>query len=144
MSKRLSVSLFLVLIGLAGCYRGPLSWQRVTLNQPITSDQIGFIQDGQTTLTEVVDNLGAPDEIVKLQERLVARYHFTDGKYFRADYGWGLRAVIPIFAPDLILGGGGFGTDVFEVSCDSHLVVQQHAFAFHVNSSKYRAWPFSD
>ena len=144
MSLRLRVILLLVLVGVAGCYRGPLSWQRVTLNQPITTVQIGFIQEGKTTFTEVVDQLGAPDEIVKLEERLVARYHFTDGKYFRADYGWGLRTVIPILTPDLVLGGGGFGTDVFEVSYDSHLVVQQHAFAFHLNSSKYRAWPFGE
>lgn len=119
-------------------------WQRVSLNQPILPDQVAFIQDGKTSLSEVAVRLGAPDEIVKSKERIVARYHFSDGKYFRVDFGWGLRFFAPVFSPDMVLGGGGFGTDVFEIACDSRMIVQQSAFAFHINSSKFRFWPYGD
>ena len=139
----LFVPCLLVLV-LSGCFRGPITWQRVSLNEPIAPEQVAFIQEGKTSLSEVATRLGAPDEIVKSKERIVARYHFSDGRYFRVDFGWGFRFLVPVFSPDMVLGGGGFGTDVFEVACDSRMVVQQYAFAFHVNSSKFRFWPYGD
>jgi hypothetical protein len=36
------------------------------------------------------------------------------------------------------------GTDVFQVTCNKHWVVQDHAFAFHSQSSEFRLWPFKD
>ncbi len=133
-----------MLLALAGCFRGPIVWQRLSLNDPIAPEEVAFIQEGRTSLSEVAARLGAPDEIVKSKQRIVARYHFTDGKYFRVDFGWGLRFLVPVFSPDMVLGGGGFGTDVFEVACDSRMIVQQYAFAYHVNSSVFRFWPYGD
>jgi hypothetical protein len=134
-----------VLVGnLSGCLRGPLAWQRLTLNEPISEHDVAFILDGTTTLTEVVDRLGAPDDIQSVGDSIIARYRFSDGKYFRADYGWGLRFVVPFLAPDLVLGGGGFGTDIFQVTCDLQWVVREHAFAWHANSSEFRLWPFNE
>jgi hypothetical protein len=81
-----------VLVGnLSGCLRGPLAWQRLTLNEPISEHDVAFILDGTTTLTEVVDRLGAPDDIQSVGDSIIARYRFSDGKYFRADYGRGIR-----------------------------------------------------
>ena len=137
-------ALWLLAAALSGCMRGPIMWQRVALNQPITHDQVTFIQEGKTRLPDVAVELGAPDEILQIKKRLVARYHFSDGKSFRVDFGWGLRFLIPFYSPDLVLGGGGSGTDVFEVACDSLLVVQEKSFAFHVNSSQFRLWPYGD
>ena len=87
-----------------GCMRGPLTWQRVTLNEQIAQDDVAFIEEGRTRLMDVADRLGPPDEIQAAGESLIARYHFSDGRYFRADYGWGLRFVLPM-APELVLGG---------------------------------------
>ena len=120
---------------LTGC--GPMTWQRLTVNQPITKDQVTFIQAGSTHLSEVAKELGSPDEILNLHNRVVARYHFVDTKYFRINFGWGLRFVIPYYTPDLVLSGGGAGTDVFDVTCDSTLVVQETSFAFHKSSSRF-------
>ncbi|ALA56684.1 hypothetical protein [Nitrospira moscoviensis] len=139
-----SVLAFMLAGSLAGCLRGPLAWQRLTLNDHISEQEIAFITDGTTHLTEVVGRLGAPDEVQSVGESVIARYHFSDGKYFRADYGWGLRFVIPFLAPDLVLGGGGFGTDIFQVTCDAQWVVREHAFAWHANSSEFRFWPFRE
>jgi hypothetical protein len=139
-----SFALCLIILCACGCLRGPITWQRLTLNQPITQEQVRFIKNGETRLDDVAKELGAPDEILNLKNRLVARYHFLDSKYFRVDFGWGLRFVIPYYAPDLVLGGGGAATDVFEVACDPQLVVQEFSFAFHQNSSRFRLWPYGD
>lgn len=139
-----SFALFLALTALSGCMRGPVMWQRLTLNQPIMQEQVNFIKKGETQLSDVAKELGAPDEILNLKNRLVARYHFTDTRYFRVDFGWGLRFVIPYYSPDLVLGGGGAATDVFEVACDPQLIVQETSFAFHQNSSRFKLWPYGD
>lgn len=146
MHRRIGVTLAigLLLVVSAGCLRGPLSWQRMTLNQAIAESDVSFIMDGTTRLTDVVNRLGSPDELTLVGESVVARYHFSDGKYFRADYGWGLRFLVPYMAPELALGGGGFGTDIFQLICDQQWIVREHSFAWHANSSEFRFLPFSD
>src|SRR5262249_55358915 len=84
--------LYLVIMALSGCV---IVWERLTLNQPITKDQVTFIQKGETQLSEVARELGSPDEILKLKNRLVVRYYFSDTRYFRINFGWGLRFFIP-------------------------------------------------
>jgi hypothetical protein len=132
----------LVIIPYSGC--GPVIWQRLTLNEPIGKEQVAFIQKGHTHLSEVARQLGSPDEILNLKNRLVASYHFRDTRYFRINFGWGLRFFIPYYTPDLVLSGGGSGTDVFEVACDSQLVVEDTGFAFHKGSSRFNLLPYED
>jgi len=127
-----------------GCVRGPLTWQRVTLNEQIAQGDVAFIKEGRTRLMDVADRLGPPDEIQAVGESLIALYHFSDGRYFRADYGWALRFVLPFMAPEMVLGGGGFGTNTFQLICDDQWVVHEHAFAWHADSSEFRFWPFGD
>lgn len=131
-------------MSLNGCSQGPLTWKRVTLNQPISTEDIIGIVPGTTDFSEVVERLGAPNDILASQDGIVTRYYFTDGKYFKANYGWGLRFLIPLFSPDLDLGGGGIGRDVFQVTYDNHWIVREHAFAVHSHSSEFLAWPFKD
>jgi hypothetical protein len=134
----------LVFMSLAGCLRGPVAWQRVTLNQPISPQDVSFIVVGETNLSTIVESLGAPNQMLPSKEGIVTRYYFTNGKYFRTDYGWGLRFLNPFFAPDLVLGGGGAGTDVFQITYDKEWVVRDYAFAFHSQSSEFWVWPFGD
>jgi hypothetical protein len=140
----LGVMLCILLVSAAGCMRGPLTWQRLSINQPISRDDVAFIIDGTTHLTEVLDRLGSPDELQPVGGSVVARYYFFDGKYFKGDYGWGLRFVLPFLSPDLVLGGGGSGTDIFQLICDPQWIVQEHEFAWHANSSEFRLWPFGE
>ena len=132
------------LISLSGCLRGPIVWQRVAINQPLSAEDVSFIVDGDTRLQEVVERIGAPNQILSSNAGMVARYHFTDGKYFRVDFGWGLRFLTPFYQPDLVLGGGGTGVDVFQVTCNDRWVVQDHGFAFHAQASAFRLWPFKE
>jgi hypothetical protein len=132
------------LTSLSGCLRGPVIWQRVVLNQPLSEQDVSFIVDGATNLLEVVEKLGAPDKMVEAGEAIVTQYHFSNGKYLRVDYGWGLRFLIPFYSPELVLGGGGMGTDVFQVTYNKEWVVRDHAFAFHSQSSEFRPLPIKD
>jgi hypothetical protein len=143
---RIIVSLLcaLLLASQTGCLRGPVGWQRVSLNQRISAEDVRFIVEGHTSLTDVTARLGPPDEMLPAGDHVLARYHFTDGKYFRANFGWGLRFLIPFYSPDLVLGGGGIGTDIFQVACDAQWIVREHAFAMHANSSEFRLFPFGD
>ncbi len=137
-----SFALSVLVTILSGC--GPIVWQRLTLNQPISQDEVTFIKKGETHLSDVAKELGSPDEILDLKHRLIARYHFSDTRYFRINFGWGLRFFIPYYTPDLVLSGGGSGTNVFDVACDSQLVVQETSFAFHKSSSRFNLWPSTD
>jgi len=134
----------LCLTSLSACVRGPVVWQRVTLNQPLTAQDVSFVVNGETSLSEVVEKLGAPNQMLSSNGGVIARYQFTDGRYFRVDFGWGLRFLIPFYAPELVLGGGGLGTDAFQVTYNDDWVVQDHGFAFHSQSSEFRLWPFKD
>lgn len=136
--------LCLLLLGQGACVRGPLTWQRLTINQSISHEDVAFIINGQTRFTDVVNRLGAPDELQPVGDSVVASYRFSDGKYFKGDYGWGLRFVVPFVSPDLVLGGGGSGTDILQVTCDPQWIVLDYAFAWHANSSEFRLWPFGE
>ena len=114
------------------------------MNFPITREDVAFIVNGRTTLAEVPELLGAPDELHDLESGPEASYHFSDGKYFRVDYGWGLRFIVPFYSPEIVQAGGGVGLDELQLKCDDKWVVQHYAFAFHANTSKFRFWPFGD
>ena len=146
MIRRLHTCLLAILwlTTLYGCLRGPVAWQRVTLNQPLTAQDVSFVVNGKTSLPEIVEKLGAPNQMLSSNGGVVARYQFTDGKYFRVDFGWGLRFLIPIYSPDLVLGNGGTGIDTFQVTYNDHWVVQDHGFALHSQASEYRLWPAKD
>jgi hypothetical protein len=116
----------------------------VTLNQTISAADVAFIVPGRTDLSAVVERLGTPNEMLASKEGVVTRYYFADGKYFKANYAWGLRFLMPFFTPDVDLGGGGIGRDVLQVTYDDHWFVRDHAFSFHANSSEFVVWPFKD
>ncbi|MDN5942869.1 MAG: hypothetical protein L0H94_13380, partial [Nitrospira sp.] len=91
---------------------------RITLNNPITQEDVAFIVPGQTTLTDVIMKLGAPDSITDSHMGVVAIYRFLDVKYSRVNFGLLLKPWSPI-DPDLIISRTGLGTDAFELLCDS-------------------------
>ncbi|MGH7235436.1 MAG: hypothetical protein ACREIO_03555 [Nitrospiraceae bacterium] len=125
---------------LSGC---PLQWQRITINETIEPEDVTFIRAGETTLSEVVAKLGAPDEISDTRDGAVARYRFRDARYFRVNFGYAVKFFTPPGTPDdMVLAGGGTGTHEFHVVFDAKWVVQYHAFARHLSASQYRFWPF--
>src|SRR5262249_19603311 len=108
------------------------------------AQDVSFVVNGETSLSEVVEKLGAPNQMLSSNGGVVARYQFTDGRYFRVDFGWGLRFLIPFYSPELVLGAGGLGTDAFSATYNDDWVFQHACFAFHSHSSEFRLWPFKD
>jgi hypothetical protein len=133
------VSLIFICGLAAGC--GLYTAVRLTVNDPITPQDVSFIEPGKTGFIQVVERLGSPDELTGDHHGALISYHFRDAKYSRVNLGWPLRFWLPV-QPDLILAGGGLGTDMFQVSFDERWVVQHHAFSKHAQASRHRLWPF--
>jgi hypothetical protein len=132
--------MYMLLQSLTGC--GLITIARVTMNEPITQEDVAFIVPGETRLADVVQRLGAPDELMGAEEGAVIAYHFRDLKYSRVNFGTLLRFWSPV-QPDLITSGTGLGTDVFQVAFNRDWIVQHHAFAKHVPpTSRFIPWPF--
>jgi hypothetical protein len=114
---------------------------RVTLNAPLTRDDVAFIVPGQTRLTDVIARLGAPDSITDSHTGIVATYRFLDMKYSRVNFGWLAKPWTPV-DPDLIISRTGLGVDSLEVICDSQWVVMHQSFLRHISSLRFNPYPF--
>jgi|CXWL01.1.fsa_nt_gi hypothetical protein len=138
-TRWLGLCLATALVGmgvLSGC-----EFRRVVVNTPLQADDTTFIVPGQTTVTEVLTKFGPPDELSGSEDHAVFRYRFLVLKTFRVDFGKLLRYWTPI-TPDLIIGRGNMGTDVFQVTFDRHWVVLDHAFAKRADRAVFSPWPF--
>ena len=129
-----------VLVVLALAFSG-CNFVRISLNTPLTPDDVAFIAPGQTTLTDVIIKLGSPDSLTDSTAGMVATYRFLDMKYSRVNFGWLLKPWSPI-DPDLIMSRTGFGTDAFQVLCDANGIVTQHSFLRHVSDLPFYPNPF--
>lgn len=143
--------MIILLLALALCTSGcPIRWQRVTLNHPIRDKDASFIEPGRTTLAEILEKLGAPDQLKDSKTGPIAHYYFLDVKEFKVELLWGLPFVVPALlavpgsARDLDLEGGGAGTDQFKVFFDSNWVARGYAFEIHSRATEFMLWPFSD
>jgi hypothetical protein len=114
---------------------------RITLNTPLTSEDVAFIIPGQTTLPEVLDRLGSPDSLNDSNLGMISVYRFLDMKYARVNFGWLARPWSPV-DPDLIFSRAGFGADAFQVLYDSNGVVIQHSFHRHLTDRPFHPFPF--
>jgi hypothetical protein len=114
---------------------------RITLNTSLTENDVAFIVPGQTTLSDVITTLGAPDSITESDVGVVATYRFLDLKYSRINFGWLLKP-FSLIDPDLIISRTGLGTDAFELLCDSNWVVTHQSFLRHLSSPRFNPYPF--
>ena len=125
---------------LQGC---PLNWQRVSINEVITPDDVSFVLPGKTTLRQVVRRIGSPDIIQSTGKGLLIRYQFRDAKYFRVNVTRPLPFLIPALSAvpsdlyELRVSGGGIGTDELQVGFDENLTVLHYSFAHHSKASHY-------
>ena len=53
---------------------------RGTIGEPLQEDAISAIKKGTTTMAEVVSLIGAPDRIVRGNDREIFHYYYYDGK----------------------------------------------------------------
>ncbi|MCI0426729.1 MAG: hypothetical protein L0Z46_01775 [Nitrospiraceae bacterium] len=114
---------------------------RITLNTPLTQNDVAFIVPGQTTLADVITKLGTPDSITESYAGVVATYRFLDMKYSRINFGWLLKPFFPVDT-DLIISRTGLGTDALELLCDSNWVVTHQSFLRHLSGPRFNPYPF--
>ncbi|MEK6642208.1 MAG: hypothetical protein AABZ17_16220 [Nitrospirota bacterium] len=53
---------------------------RGTVGEPIQEEAVSAIKKGKTTMAEVVSSIGAPDRIVRGNDREIFHYYYYDGK----------------------------------------------------------------
>jgi hypothetical protein len=137
LAKLYLMPLFMVMcVAFIGC-----NVVRVTLNTPLTQNDVAFIVEGRTTLADVITKLGTPDSITDSDTGVVATYRFLDMKYSRVNFGWVLKLWSPVDV-DLLISRTGFGTDAFELLCDSNWVVTHHSFLRHLSGPRFNPYPF--
>jgi hypothetical protein len=121
------------------------SINRVSVNDPIDQDSVRFIQKGLTTFKDAVEELGAPTQLIGIKDGgAIAVYQFLDFKYSRINYGWLIQFIPQSQGQnvDMVLAGGGFGMDTFEITFDDRWIAQHYSFAKHAKASHYVFWPF--
>lgn len=116
------VALFLIVL-CAGC-----SIRRVVYNETISPAQIQFIRQGETTMSDVIDKLGAPDDITEADSGLVALYNWSDTKSAAMDFGAWSRLFLP-YAPSMTLNKTGITPEQFLVVFDPHWKVRAYGFS---------------
>ncbi len=67
--------LLVVLCLTPGCFLS-----RTYVNEPLTTEQLNSLQPGQSSARDVVEALGAPDEVVQLGRRSAYRYEHSQRK----------------------------------------------------------------
>jgi hypothetical protein len=50
----------------------------VVFNDIMTPEQVNFIRIGQTTMQDLADHIGAPDEVTESEFGAVALYYWSD------------------------------------------------------------------
>jgi hypothetical protein len=139
-SDRLVPTLLILIIALCASLSA-CNVVRVTLNTPLTLNDVAFIEPGTTTLPDVIAKLGAPDSVTDSENGIVVTYRFLDVRYSRVNLGWVARFWSPV-DPDLIFSRIGLGADAFQVLLDSRLVVQHQGFLRHLSGPQFNPNPF--
>ena len=122
-SIKLVVGALCVLLLCAGC-----SVRRATLNDVLTPEQVSFIRVGQTTIRELADHIGAPDEVTESDFGVVALYYWSDTKSAALDFGAIGRLFLP-YSPTMRLNKIGIAPEQLQVVFDPQWTVRAYGFS---------------
>lgn len=131
----------LLLLTVAGTALLGCNVVRISVNQPLTQEDVQFIIPEQTTFADVIAKLGTPDSIVDTETGIVATYRFLDAKYSRVNFGWLLKPWSPV-DPDLVISRSGLGLDAFELLCDDRWIVTHRSFLRQLAPPQFNPYPF--
>lgn len=134
------LGLLLIVTLIGGC--GVADFARVSMNEPVTPEDVAFIHPDHTTFAEVIDRLGTPHTLRESETGVIAVYRFVDARYSRINYGVVASAWSPV-TPDLITEGLGVGFDQLEVQLNRDWNVRAVEFARqHDRPSRFHLVPF--
>ena len=134
-------SVWLTVVVAAGVMLSACTVQRVNFNKPITSEDLLFIQPGETTLHHVVNQLGAPEEITAAANQLVAEFKWSTTRSSSLNLGHLFRIVSPV-APPMTLSGSGTNIQRLLILFDEQLVVRSYALGLTEEHAVIEFWPF--
>ena len=122
-SIRLIIGALCILLLCAGC-----SIRRVTFNDVVTPEQVKFIRIGQTTISELADQIGAPDELTESDFGALALYYWSDTKSAALDFGALGRLFLP-YSPTMTLNRTGITPEQLQVMFDPQWTVRAYGFS---------------
>jgi len=136
-SIRLIVGALCIFFLFAGC-----TIRRAKLNEVLTPEQVSFIRVGQTTIRELADHIGAPDEITESDFGFVALYYWSDTKSAAFDFGAIGRLFLP-YSPTMALSKTGVTPEQFQVVFDPQWTVRAYGFSRRpTDEPVIWFWPF--
>ena len=100
----------------------------MVFNDVVTKEQVNFIRVGQTTLPELADHIGAPDDVTESDFGFVALYNWSDTKSAGLDFGAIPRLFFP-YAPTMSLNKTGITPEQFQVVFDPQWTVRAYGFS---------------
>ncbi len=137
---KLIVGALCIFLLCAGC-----TVRRAKLNDVITSEQVNFVRVGQTTIRELADHIGAPDEVTESDFGFVALYYWSDTKSASVDFGAITRLFLPYspISPRMALSKTGVKPEQFQVVFDPQWTVRAYGFSRRAKDEPVIwFWPF--
>lgn len=121
---------FIILLALAmtqGCVVA-----RGTIGEPLLEEAISSIKKGKSTMAEVVSLIGAPDRIVRGNERDIFHYYYYDGKSKGL-----LLLLLNFIRMDL-------KSDNLYVFFNRNGIAEEVVYGKRTDRTQFRVWPFGD
>ena len=115
--------------------------RRVVINQPIDPQALQKLKPGESSMQEVVQALGAPDDISAKPDGMVLQYRYSDTKTMRVNFGWLFRIFLPV-APSMNWGRGESVPDVLHISVSQNGTLEQYLLQPHAEPPEFSFWPF--
>ena len=124
------------LLMFAGC-----DFRRVVVNHPIDPQSLQTLSPGESSMQDVVQALGAPDEITARPNGMVLQYRYGDSKTMRINFGWILRFFLPL-APSMNLGRGDEVPQVLQIAMNQDGTFDQYLLSQPLEPPEFSFWPF--
>ena len=116
-------------------------FRRVVVNRPIPPDTLQKLNPGENSLNDIVQVLGAPDEIDAKTKGMVLRYRYGDSKTMRVNFGWLFRIFLPV-APSMNLGRGDGMTQVLHIAMNEAGTFEHYFVQEPPAPPQFWFWPF--
>jgi hypothetical protein len=126
----------LFVIWSAGC-----DFRRVVVNDPISPGTLQQLNPGKDSLNDIVQTLGAPDEIDAKTKGMVLRYRYGDSKTMRVNFGWLFRIFLPV-VPSMNLGRGEEVTHVLHIALNEDGTFEHYFVQDPPVPPQFWFWPF--
>ena len=120
----------------AGC-----DFRRVVVNHPIDAQTLETLNPGQSSMQDVVQALGAPDDITESPDGMVWGYRYGDAKTMRVNFGWIFKIFFP-FSPAMNLGRGDDVPQVLHVAMNQDGTFEQYHLQEPLEPPQFSFWPF--